>query len=415
MADFYEVLGFKRSPFYRTALSPREEDFKYFAGRSSDVKAFLMNLHATGVHIVSGKRGVGKTTFVNAMQYLTSSSHVKEKLEKYDINFFPEKMMPCYKKLQLEEEDNVDKFLMKVISGIIFSAEEFAEENDLDLNEMKLFRVEKEKFRELLKEGVGKAEVAVDTTTKSEILQSLVQAIRKDFDREGIYLTIDNLDLVDIRVLTKQLNALRDFLFIDGLSIVLLGPEGLYQDLRSSEDGVRILDRLSGYETKLEPLNKEEVFQILGMRRKFLATDSSNPPPIPLSSNFIGKIYDLTDGQTRLLFRICENITKEVLYNYPTEREINDSDAEEHLKEVVNKEVSLSVYTKKQRQLMESCLDEPLRPKDYRQLKLDSRNHFVRLASRLIKDELIEKRSVSSAVFYEPTGLLKLARHVQLI
>lgn len=417
MAVFHDVLGFTKSPFYREPLSPRKEDFKYFAGRTSDVKEFLMNLHSTGIHIVSGKRGVGKTTFVNAMQFLTSSigNEQKQALSGYGINFYPEKMLPCYKKLQLEEEDAVDKFLMKVISAIIYSTEEFANENNIPINNKNRFIREKERFRSAIKEGLGKAESQVDTTTKSDMLASLVNSIREDFDRNGVYLTIDNLDLIDIKIITKQLNSLRDFLFIDGLSIVLLGPEGLYHDLRSSEDGVRILDRLSGYETVLKALTKSEVFSILEKRKKLLAKNKDNPPEIPLSMHFIGDIYDLTDGQTRLLFKICENITKEVLYNYPTEKTIKDEDAYEHLKEVVTKEINFSTYTKKQIELMERCLNEPLRPKDYRELKLDSRNHFLRLASRLIKDELIEKRAVDNAVFYEPTGLLKLARHVKLI
>ena len=98
MPTYFEVLGFKRSPFFREPLQPTKEDFKTFVGRTEDIRKFLMNISSTeGVHLVTGKSGVGKTSFVNAIQYITSASPIPIDTTFYKINFFPEKMFPSYR------------------------------------------------------------------------------------------------------------------------------------------------------------------------------------------------------------------------------------------------------------------------------------------------------------------------------
>ncbi len=419
MPSFYETLGFKRSPFFRDPLQPTEEDFNQFVGRTRDVKKFMIAMNpSSGVHLVTGRRGVGKTSFVNAMQYLTSLSGPGEViLRRYGIEFYPENMLPNYKKIQLEDSDSVDRVLLRAISSIVFSADEFIRQNqDMFRGErLSNFHRVRQDLQDYTKESVSRAEQFLDTNAKQDLLRRTIEAVRGDLKRKGIYLTIDNLDILELETSTRLLNELRDYLFVEGLCIVMLGQEGLYTDLRSTEDGIRVIDRLSGQETVLDPLSKSETLEILSKRRVSLAIDPNNLPQIPLEDRFIEDLYTLTNGQIRLLFKICESLTIEILSKYPTIRVIKGADAELALKEVVGREVSFAAYSKKQIELLECCLKSPMRPKQYKELKLDSGIHFIRLTDRLIRDDLLDKRSAGSAMYYEPTGLLKLARHVGLI
>ena len=414
MASFYEVLGFKKSPYYRGALEPTKEDFARFVGRTADIRKFMMGLSSTGVHLITGRRGVGKTSFLNAMQYICSTEQSKI-LESYDIKFYPEKMLPCYMKIQLEKDDSADKVLLKVISSIVFSADRFFKiTSGSDLKSIHVFEEFKKKFNGYIDKSFSAAEKILDTTTKYQLLTELIKSI-KVAGRKGVFLTVDNLDIIDIKSSTRILNELRDYLFIDDVCVVLLGPEGMYTDLRSTEDGLRVIDRIVGQELLLEPLSEADVIEILRAREKTLAMNPQKEPKSPLDKEYVKKLYKITKGQVRLLFKICESLVMEVLSHYPSMTSVNQENAEKFLKDITARETNFSNYSKKQNEILKACLDSPKRSRDYKDLKLDSGAHFVRNVDKLVQDDLLSKRADGQAVYYDPTGLLNLSRHVELI
>jgi len=225
MPSYYESLGYKRSPFFREALEPYKTDFEVFIGRTKDVRNFLSILNPdSGVHLISGKRGVGKTSFVNAIQYMTSLSaeEIKNLNEQYKIHYYPENMLPCFRKIQLEEDDSIDKVLLKVISSIIFSLDQFLREKQKNGTvSSDPIRQEREEFQKLIASSLSNAEKKIDVNTKYDLLTRLISSIKSNTPRNGIYLVIDNLDIVDIAVSTRILNELRDYVFIPGLFILI--------------------------------------------------------------------------------------------------------------------------------------------------------------------------------------------------
>ena len=418
MPSVFEALGFTKSPFFREALEPTARDYQIFIGRVSDVKKFVISINSDhGVHLVTGKRGVGKTSFVNAMQYVTSLEDPSSYFKRYSISFYPERMLPCYRKVQIDENDTVDRVLLRVISSIIFSVEQFVKENNITAFSYDLTEFEnlKKQFQQIINTSLSAAEHILDANSKLELLTKIISAARKGLNRKGIYISIDNLDIIDLGFATRLLNELRDYLFIEGLCIVMLGPEGMYADLRSTEDGLRIIDRITGQETALSALSEDEAVQILDIRRRVLATDKQKIPELPLEIEYIRKLYNLCSGQMRLLFKIAETITLQVLSQYPSVKVVKSSDAEPLLKTIVENETRFSSYSKKHLEILRQCLKSPMRQRDYKELKLDSGMHFVRLANKLVQDDLLSKSSKGNAVYYEPTGLLILSKHVGLI
>ena len=67
----YEVFGFKDNIFNTKPLNLCQEDLGKFIGRVQDIKDFAVNISSTeiAVVVVARPRGVGKTSFVNIMEY----------------------------------------------------------------------------------------------------------------------------------------------------------------------------------------------------------------------------------------------------------------------------------------------------------------------------------------------------------
>jgi len=67
----WESLGFRESPYNTNPLLPRPEDIDLLVGRDSEATELCTQLGSasSGVLILSGTPGVGKTSFFNVQQY----------------------------------------------------------------------------------------------------------------------------------------------------------------------------------------------------------------------------------------------------------------------------------------------------------------------------------------------------------
>ncbi|MFH1652575.1 MAG: hypothetical protein ABIE74_00810 [Pseudomonadota bacterium] len=117
----YEAIGFIKNPFFTDPLEPSKEGFEKFVGRRGDVHSYLAQMAGLEgcIHLVTGNPGVGKTTFVNVMQYVTSFDKPKTQFE--DIAHSPSRLIPNMNKLQINSDETAQSLMLKITSSIIFS------------------------------------------------------------------------------------------------------------------------------------------------------------------------------------------------------------------------------------------------------------------------------------------------------
>ncbi|MFH1652574.1 MAG: hypothetical protein ABIE74_00805 [Pseudomonadota bacterium] len=147
----------------------------------------------------------------------------------------------------------------------------------------------------------------------AQINRQLLENALPDLEKNGIYVIINNLDIVDINILVQILNELRDELFsIKKLWVILLGLRGAYGAIRQHPNGARLVDNFRGTETYLESLNENEAVDILKIRAKKLSQDTDNPCKLPISDLVIREIYKNCGGEIRFLLAglLCSNIIK---------------------------------------------------------------------------------------------------------
>ncbi|MFH0798658.1 MAG: ATP-binding protein [Pseudomonadota bacterium] len=238
----YEALGFTKNPFFTEPLEPSKESLEKFVGRREDVHSYLAQIAGQEgcVHLVTGNPGVGKTTFVNVMQYVTSFDDPKTCFK--DITHCPTLLIPNTKKLQINSDETAQSLMLKITSSIIYSLVHIYEKKEQRLPQ----EVEKQHkwINELIVSvgkptggaqafgfgasgGGGSISQAVPTSASishlAQIDRQILESALPDLGMNGIYVIVNNLDIVDLNVLVQILNELRDELFsIKSLWITLL-------------------------------------------------------------------------------------------------------------------------------------------------------------------------------------------------
>ena len=93
--DLWSDIGFTRNPYDYRPLKVDEDDRSIFVGRQNEEKQFklLVSGQRGGIVVVEGRVGVGKTSFVNAMQY--------DKWKSKDQS--GAKMLPSFETISLKE------------------------------------------------------------------------------------------------------------------------------------------------------------------------------------------------------------------------------------------------------------------------------------------------------------------------
>ena len=209
----YGNFGFTTNIFNTDPLSLNKEDLKRFVGRVQDIKSFAVDISSTNsaVIVVTGHRGVGKTSFVNVMEYAIGFERAF--FGKY-IKVDMPKLIPCYYKIQIEPDETINSILTKSLSSLLFSIKRFAL--------AKKGRIPKEVQK--LSEWVS--EIALSSTQGGSVtvagfggslnrskqykdltnlptnileykIQEMAQLVKKNFLVDGIMLNINNVDILD--------------------------------------------------------------------------------------------------------------------------------------------------------------------------------------------------------------------------
>ncbi len=424
----YEKLGFAENIFNTRPLEPRAEDLKKFTGRVQDIKNFSVDVSSTNsaVIVVTGHRGVGKTSFVNIMEYAIGFD---QPFIRKHIKINMPKLIPCYHKMQIDPSDSVQSVLLKSLSSLLFSINQFAEEKSLSSKIPKKIKtltkwiseaIVSQTSGQLSLGGIGagfsrsnqyKSLLEFPANVLQNKIQEAVSQARGFSGADGVLLNINNVDILEEKAFCALFNQLRDYLFnINGLWSIIIGQPGLYSSLY--QHAARVAEIISGQETFLAPLSEEDVLVILKNRQKTCSKNSRSVPSLPIYEDFAREIYKNSDGEIRPVFKACDDIVRSVFKDNPNIKVIHARLGRLVLKRILQQQLSLERFKPKDREILRKILSAgSFRPKDYRQLNLKSAVAFTNRARGLIGKGLLKKETKGNVADYMVTGVIHLAKY----
>lgn len=424
----YQAFGFRENPFNVMHLRPTKEDAGRFVGRTNDIRSFHVDISSNdrSLVIVTGHKGVGKTSFVSIMQYFASpleDGHLDDVITE-------RRLVPCYHKVQIDQNESVSNLLFKCLSSLLFSIREFQSlrqlmfPSSLDslLNWVSNVVPQSAASGGISIAGFG-GSMGTTTTYRNvrdipptaicEQIKIIIKAVQ-DFGCKGLFLNLDNLEIVEESEMASLMNELRDYLFdIRGLWVVLIGYPGMYSVLTAQ--ATRVSEFVSGQETNLPALSENECIEVLTIRSKIFAVNPQHPPSLPLEEQFIRKIYQNTDGEIRSVLKACDDITRAIFKENPTIKSISDEIGLPVLKSILKQQIGLQYLKPKEREILHKIVQAgSIRPKDFAELSLKSAVDFTNRARPLLERNLVRKEIEGIAAKYEPSGLVRLAIYAGL-
>ena len=425
----YENFGFTNNIFNTKPLELCQADLNKFIGRVQDIKNFLVDVSSTdsAVIVITGHRGVGKTSFINIMEYAIGFNN-RFLLEHLEIGI--PNLIPCYYKIQLEPDEEVKSILAKSLSSLLFSIKKYAEEKDIspkipkEIKELVSWISEvvsfTEKTDQLQLGGFGggfsrskqyKNISEITTNVLQDKIKNVIALVRKTFGVDGIFLNINNVDIIEERNFCDIFNQLRDYLFnIQGLWSVIIGQPGIYSSLY--QQVARVAEIISGQETKLDPLSEEDIIAVLKNRQKIYSKNSKKLSDLPIEEEFIREIYKNSEGEIRQVFKTCDDIVRFVFKMNPHTGIIKSKEGQAVLKNILEQQLSLENLKDKDRQIIrEICNRGSFRPRDYKKLKLKSAVDFTNKTGPLISKSFLKKEVKGNVANYKATGMIYLAKY----
>jgi len=415
-------LGFEEDIFFVTPLDPTEEDIKFFVGRSAEVKEFLLDVFNSNraLKVVSGKIGVGKTTFVNACQYYSYADIIPD-----DFPFTLPKTLPCFRKIQLEETDDLGSLINKVLIAITHSIRTYADERRITLiDEIKeIVDFFQNLFIRTGGGGItlggeaygfggsisfsGESKAAGQLFNTKEIFKKLIYYVREEMNFEGIFVLINNLDILSKNKIVGLINSARDELFdIEHIYWILVGQEGLNSLIESECE--RVADYLSGTETKIKPLDSEDLIKIVQKREENLRIRAD--AICPLNFEEINTFHDLSLKELRGTFRICGEVVKRVISKNPALKQIPREEAISAFFDYANERAKdLNLTEHNVRILTAVYKKQEVRPKDYAEFGYQSSAGFISALQSLVKKRLLVVEEKGKARIYTLTGMTIIA------
>jgi len=108
-------LGYTRNIYFREPLSIDSQANNLLCGRDFEIEVFLNDCFNDNkcLKVISGDVGIGKTSFVNACQFISYNPRdfkVSKELEG--------RILPSYKKIELSNHDHINSFSIKAVISL---------------------------------------------------------------------------------------------------------------------------------------------------------------------------------------------------------------------------------------------------------------------------------------------------------
>ena len=441
----WDKLGFLQNPYDTRPLKASEEDVELLIGRDEESIDFVTALEASvsGVTIVSGVPGVGKTSFLNIQQFL---------LETEQKGFGP-KILAARQLCPIWPDDTPGAIGIRALTSLIKSIDTYCE-----LNEVKLPSEAKKIKKWLTNPKEGGFDIGVSilgfggnfgrnisvpplNDSNFENIQDIIEIISEEACRElnfrSVVICLDNIENLDDNNLIRILMTFRDTLFnLNRIWWVLIGQTGLDSLIQSLDS--RVFQRIA-YSNELKPISVDELKIAIDKRiSKFHIGQKGNSP---VSEKIYQKLYNCSNGEIRFVFKYCSGICisfiqamrkilaktdksyneKEDLYDTILGQnlignQIKDDKAIDYLKEIVTKEfIGFHLKQKDVEILAYIASNRQVRPKDYKSLGFKTMQDFSsNFLNRLASQNLLLRKQEGRAVKYELRGIAILANEFHL-
>ena len=341
--NIWEIIGFTGNIYFVKPLEIGSEIEDLFVGRIAEVQELLVDCasDSRSLKLVTGDVGVGKTSFVNACQHFFYTGNPPKNLPRP-----AKKILPSFYRIELDDQETAKSFISKACHTLAKNLNAHYEYQKKPLP-ASLRPFVNYWLNTSIKTsdggfGMGVFGAQISFQEPSYNLQEMrdplfsLHFMLKEFSSleqfQGIFLVVDNLDIVNFDVQINVFNSARDSLFFsEGFYWVMIGQKGLSSLIHSKSQ--RLSSLITGIELSLLPLSVQELEDLIEHRSKvFRITDPTmlrrrneevkesvdkkyrkdlnltiRPP---CSTSTLTEIYELTKMDLRETFRICEYITK---------------------------------------------------------------------------------------------------------
>jgi hypothetical protein len=302
----WQWFGFSKNPYDFQALGVNKEDRGLFVGRGNEIPRLAAPIASDygGITVVEGRVGVGKTSFVNAVQY-------DEWERKHHA-------LPSFQVLQVQKNTDSVGFILSAFSTCIGSLElvnPHAIDKDKDL------KTGKAMVSQMLNSGwsfsggfagaqAGVGKSAAPSSPLLPALPAILQTSGKWFDaakRVGwskFIVPVNNLDMLDDESIIEFLNITRDYMISfakKGVWWVLIAKEGFDQMMKGRAH--RVSEVFTGTPVKLGPMSLDEVQEAIKVRISKFAVGGHHDKDEPIPSEVVLWLYDLSGGEVRAIFK----------------------------------------------------------------------------------------------------------------
>jgi len=260
----WESLGFRESPYNTYPLLPREEDLDLLVGRDSEATELCTQLGtaSSGVLILSGTPGVGKTSFFNIQQY---------RLEN-DLAPFGPKVLAARTLCPVQPTDDLRKLALRAVDSLYRSVDAWC-----TLNGQPILKQVKEIGSWISGTGSSgfslgisilgcggsfgrSAQLPKATDASFEAIADALAAIASEvvatLGFQASIVALDNLENYSDEQMASMLISFRDTLFsTPNVWWVLIGQSGLGSLIQSLDP--RVFERTTGSGIEVKPIQIE--------------------------------------------------------------------------------------------------------------------------------------------------------------
>lgn len=313
--DVWRWFGFEKNPYDFHPLGVNKEDRELFVGRDVELPRLATPIVSEdgGIVVVEGRVGVGKTSFVNAVQY----DKWQEKV-----------CLPSFQVFQTQRSTDPIGFILSAFSTCLGS---FEQVNPGVVDKNKTLAAGKAMVSQMLNVGwsfsaggslgVFGAQAGAGKTAapSSPLLPALPQILRtsekwfqeaKKLGAPKFVVQVNNLDMLDDDTAVEFLNVTRDYMLSFarmGVWWILVAKDQFMSVLESRAH--RVSEVITGPPVRVGPLSLGEVNQAIGVRQKRYAAGSGEGP---VANEVIHWLYEQSGGEVRAVF----NKLTELVYGY---------------------------------------------------------------------------------------------------
>jgi hypothetical protein len=305
--SMWQWFGFSKNPYDFQALGVNKEDRSLFVGRDKEIPRLDAPIASDygGITVVEGRVGVGKTSFVNAVQY--------DEWERKHA-------LPSFQVLQVQRNTDSVGFILSAFSTCIGSLELV---NPHVIDKDKDLRAGKAMVSQMLNSGwsfsggfnvgfagtqAGAGKSAAPSSPLLPALPAILQTSGKWFDAakhagwSKFIIPVNNLDMLEDDAVVEFLNITRDYMINfakKGVWWVLIAKEGFVQMMGGRAH--RVSEVFTGPPVQLDPMSLDTVQRAIDVRINKFALGHHDGEPI--EREVVSWLYDLSGGEVRAIFK----------------------------------------------------------------------------------------------------------------